>query len=106
MIRIANKKTHRGVGIYVGRPTVLGNPFAIGKDGDRTEVIHKYRHWLWKEMQHKEGRVFQTLLNLTRIARTGNLTLVCWCHPEPCHADVLRACVEYLLGEKTGDGRQ
>lgn len=102
MIHIANKKTHRGEGVYVGRPTVLGNPFVIGKDGDRAEVINKYRHWLWKEMQNKRGQVYAALQNLTRTARNGDLTLVCWCHPEPCHANVLRACVEYLLQTESG----
>ena len=28
---------------YVGRPTALGNPFAIGRDGSRAEVIQLYR---------------------------------------------------------------
>lgn len=102
MIHIANKKTHRDEGVCVGRPTVLGNPFVIGKDGNRAEVISKYRRWLWKEMQNKQGQVYAALQNLLRSARNGDLTLVCWCHPEPCHADVLRACLEYLLQTESG----
>ena len=103
MIRIANKRTHRSAGVYVGRPSTLGNPFVIGKDGDRAAVIQKYRRWLWQEMQHRQGQVYIELQNLLRIARTGDLTLVCWCHPEPCHADVLRACLEYLLQTEAGN---
>ena len=29
--------------IYVGRPSKWGNPFVIGRDGSRDEVIAKYR---------------------------------------------------------------
>lgn len=31
---------------YVGRPSVWGNPYVIGKDGTREEVIAKYREYL------------------------------------------------------------
>jgi hypothetical protein len=57
MIRIENKKTYRGEGIYVGRETpgapgnVLGNPFRIGRDGTREEVVEKYRRWLWEQIK-------------------------------------------------------
>jgi uncharacterized protein DUF4326 len=29
--------------IYIGRPSKLGNPFVIGRDGSRKHVIEKYR---------------------------------------------------------------
>lgn len=32
--------------VYVGRPSKWGNPFAIGRDGTRQEVIDKYRAYL------------------------------------------------------------
>ncbi len=28
--------------VYIGRPGKWGNPFEIGKDGNRAEVIEKY----------------------------------------------------------------
>jgi hypothetical protein len=31
--------------VYVGRPSRSGNPFVIGRDGTRDEVIAKYRAW-------------------------------------------------------------
>ena len=37
---------HRAGAVYIGRPSVWGNPFSIGKDGDREEVIAKYIAWL------------------------------------------------------------
>ena len=64
--------------VYVGRPSLFGNPFVIGKDGTREEVIAKYRDWLLAQPE--------------LIAQLGELrgkTLACWCAPKPCHADVL-----------------
>jgi hypothetical protein len=36
----------RPVGVYVGRPSALGNPFLVGRDGTRAEVVATYRAWL------------------------------------------------------------
>ena len=65
--------------IFVGRPSKWGNPFVIGKDGCREEVIMKYRVYL---RQHEE---------LTKEAKTelAGKNLICFCAPKPCHADVL-----------------
>ena len=30
--------------IYIGRPSKWGNPFVIGRDGNREQVIEKYPH--------------------------------------------------------------
>jgi len=63
MIYIENKKTYRGDGIYVGRKmlgipgSLLGNPFRIGRDGTRSEVISKYRRWLWEQIKLKNEAV-------------------------------------------------
>jgi Domain of unknown function (DUF4326) len=32
--------------VYIGRPSKWVDPFKIGKDGSREEVIQKYRHWI------------------------------------------------------------
>ena len=58
MIRIENKKTFRGAGVYIGRPSLLGNPFQIGTHGTRDEVIAQYRVWLWQQIKEQTA-VFQ-----------------------------------------------
>jgi len=30
-------------------------------------------------------------------ARMGDLTLLCWCAPRACHADILKARIETIL---------
>ena len=90
-IEVKNKKTFKGDGgWYVGRPTALGNPFEIGKDGNRREVIEKYRQWLSDGMSG-DNPCMRAFMNLyDEVARTGELVLVCWCAPQECHADVIK----------------
>jgi hypothetical protein len=66
--------------VYVGRPSKWGNPFKIGKDGNRTEVINKYRMRVINILQFTDSHWLDEL---------KNKDLVCWCVPAPCHADVL-----------------
>ena len=69
--------------ICIGRPSKWGNPFQIGKDGTREEVIEKFRNWiltqpnLLKDLHEIKGK-----------------TLGCWCKPKRCHGDVLVELIE------------
>ena len=82
MCRILNAKqvgTRPAVGrVYVGRPSKWGNPFVIGRDGTRDQVIAKYRAWI----------TCQPAL-LADLNELRGEDLVCWCAPQRCHADVL-----------------
>ncbi len=64
--------------VYIGRPSKWGNPFEIGRDGTRAEVIEKYRAWI-----RTQPRL------LAALGELKGKTLGCWCHPKPCHGDVL-----------------
>lgn len=65
--------------VYIGRPSKWGNPFVIGKDGDRDEVIRQYELML---------RFTAHLMQQARKELRGK-DLKCWCAPLPCHGDVL-----------------
>lgn len=80
-MKVLNKKvdgTPPGA-VYIGRPTKWGNPFVIGRDGGRAEVIAKYKAWLLRNPQ---------LVQAAKHELRGK-SLVCWCAPEACHGDVL-----------------
>lgn len=77
MPRVLNAKTESG-GIYIGRPSKWGNPFAIGKDGTRTEVIAKYEAWLKTQPEL-----------LAALPELRGHDLRCWCAPQKCHGDIL-----------------
>lgn len=90
MIVVANKRKPQGRGIYIGRPSPLGNPFEIGRDGTRAEVIQKYREWIEKAAV-ENPRIRRELEILTGLYREhGSLTLYCWCAPADCHGNVIR----------------
>lgn len=64
--------------LYIGRPSKWGNPFVIGRDGSRADVIAKYRAWI----------VAQPAL-LNALDELRGRDLICWCAPLACHGDVL-----------------
>lgn len=65
--------------VYVGRPSCYGNPFKIGVDGTRIEVITMYEKWLLNQ---------PILIQNVRRELRGKV-LGCHCFPLACHADVL-----------------
>jgi len=66
--------------IYVGRPTIWGNPFRVGVDGIREEVLRKYEEWLRGELVN-HPKMLEPL---------RGKDLACWCPlDQPCHADIL-----------------
>lgn len=71
----------RGI-VRVDRATKWGNPFRIGRNATRTEVIERYRRDLWRRVRAGE-------VDLDELAALDGRDLACWCHPMPCHADVL-----------------
>lgn len=94
-ITVASKRDG-ATGEYIGRPSILGNPFTIGKDGTRDEVVAKYRRWLNDELQVDVSGVPTELKRLKKLADAGDLTLVCWCAPAACHGDVIKSCIEWM----------
>ena len=72
--------------VYCGRPSVFGNPFAIGRDGSREQVIEKYRHYFYFKLNSVPGFKAQVL-------RLQGKRLGCYCKPQACHCDVI---AEYL----------
>lgn len=99
MITVVNRTTYLGEGVYIGRPSLLGNPYRIGKDGVRAEIIAKYRIWLWQQIQERSG-VYRELRRLAEIASSGDLTLICWCKRQDqeiaCHGDLLKAAITWI----------
>jgi hypothetical protein len=78
---VLNKRHLRGPisdAVYIGRPSLWGNPFAIGRDGTRDEVITKFEAWI----------VGKPAL-MARLPELKGKRLICWCAPLPCHGDVL-----------------
>jgi hypothetical protein len=72
--------------VFCGRPSIYGNPFRIGPDGTREEVIEKFKLYFFRRI-HDDVTYAQAIGEL-RGKRIG-----CYCAPLPCHLDVI---VEFL----------
>lgn len=64
--------------VYIGRPSKWGNPFEIGVDGNRDEVIKKFKTYI---LSNKEL--------MKDIVELKGKILGCWCYPNKCHGDIL-----------------
>ena len=84
-MRIYNQKDIRTMEnkVYIGRPSIWGNPYIIGKHGSREDVIAKYEKYL-------ENCPLVT----ARLKELVGRDLVCHCKPKSCHGDVLAKLVE------------
>lgn len=89
-IIIVNKH-HGKSGEYIGRGSPLGNPFIIGKDGSREQVIAKYRVWLNEQIMRRNPVVLDELNRLgNKAIDEKGLALQCFCYPKPCHGEVIK----------------
>ncbi len=80
MPQLYNKKAeYPKEAVYIGRPSIWGNPYEIGRDGNRREVLARYEVWL---EQHSELR------DRAKKELKGK-DLICWCTPLACHGDIL-----------------
>jgi len=99
MIIIGNKK-NGDVGEYVGRPSILGNPFEMESERERDAVIYKYEKWIREKIKTDE----KILAEITRLKKiyeeNGNLTLVCWCSPKKCHAEIIKKIILEMCNVK------
>lgn len=64
--------------VRIDRTSKWGNPFRIGIDGTRDEVIQKYREWILNRPELIE-----------QVPELSGKRLGCWCSPDACHGDVL-----------------
>ena len=92
-IRRKNGKIVQDCSVYIGRDMFMGgwnlkkskwaNPYKIGTDGNRDEVLGKYKKYVTSNT---------SLMN--DLEELRGETLGCWCKPEKCHGDILVELLE------------
>ena len=87
---IVGNKYKEEYDIYIGRGSLWGNPYKIGEDGTREEVIEKYRLYLWEQI--KSGKITKEQLIALQSKRLG-----CFCKPQACHGDIIVKAVEWVI---------
>lgn len=83
MLTTVVDKREKAYDVYIGRGSKWGNPFKIGRDGTRADVIRKYEDYIL-------GRTdLLACLEELRGKRLG-----CFCAPLACHGDILKKLLE------------
>ena len=91
---VVNRRRTQAYDVYIGRPSKWGNPFRIGRDGDRVAVICKFAEWFYAPEQHQ--------LRLDAVAELKDKVLGCWCAPFACHGGVIATFVDtYDAAQRT-----
>ena len=90
--------TRASYDVYIGRPgkgktarqCPWGNPFVLGRDGDRATVLAKYEQWIARQPQL-----------LARLGELRGKRLGCFCRPPEgfhgrvlCHGQILAALAD------------
>jgi hypothetical protein len=87
--------------LYIGRPSILGNPFVICDTQTRNEVIDKYLTWLRNEYLKKD-KVYSLLNELVeRVERNQRVVLECHCKPLKCHGDIIKQAIEAIVVQRS-----
>ena len=81
MTTLVNKRTH-DYDVYCGRGSIFGNPYEIGRDGTREEVIERYRGWF--------NFLLRDPIFVNELKKLKNKRLGCFCVPLKCHAEILK----------------
>lgn len=93
VMAVLNKYHHGGKvppgAVNIMRGTPFGNPFEIGKHGDRAEVVRLFRDLLWRRMQ--DDKAFSE-----QVKALHGRDLCCCCAPAACHGDVLASAAAWL----------
>lgn len=92
--------------VYIGREfdgiklqfeeSVLANPFHLRQGTSRTEIIEKYRRWLYAQVRDFSGAQYTALLEILILKRESDVYLRCWCKPKACHGDVVASAVRWV----------
>lgn len=72
----------------------LGNPYKVGEDGGREEVIEKFREDFYEKLETDEE--FRK-----KVEQLEGTTLACYCKPKACHGDVIK---EYIQNKASTPG--
>jgi len=78
-MKVYKKGTAPDDAVYIGRGSAWGNPYVIGKDGDREMVIMKFIRYAFEKQSMEPAWLIPL----------KNKNLVCFCAPLACHGDVL-----------------
>jgi len=91
--KVSNKDAGDSYDVYIGRGTLWGNPYQMGKEGTRDEVIAKFAYDFERRFVKMPEKFDEN------IEKLRGKTLGCHCKPAACHGDVI---ANYLNSQDDG----
>jgi hypothetical protein len=92
--KVSNKDLGDSYDFYIGRGTLWGNPYQMGKEGTRDEVIAKFAYDFERRFLKLPDQFDEN------IEKLRGKTLGCHCKPAACHGDVI---ANYLNSQDDGE---
>lgn len=89
--KLPNKAISPGT-VYIGRGSMWGNPYVMGRDGDRDDVCDRYERYL-------EHQIAMGHITVEQLASLHGKDLVCFCAPLRCHGDTLVQAAAWAVKE-------
>lgn len=83
LTKVSNRDNGDKYDVYIGRGTLWGNPYQMGKEGTRDEVIAKFAYDFEKRFLKLPDQFD------VNIEKLRGKTLGCHCKPAACHGDVI-----------------
>lgn len=108
-INIVNKKYHTPTDhdFPIHKGTILGNPFTHLPPGKSTqaqffvetrdEAIDKYEEYFKEKIAARDYSFLTELRRLYKMAKKGDVNLVCYCYPSRCHGEIIKKFIEDKL---------
>lgn len=78
--------------VYIGRGSMWGNPFVMGKHGNRDDVCEQHK-------EHLKSQIRSGEVSLEQLAALKGKDLVCFCAPLRCHGDTLVEAADWATKE-------
>lgn len=101
---------------YIGRGSILGNPYthrplqgtmAIYHTRNKEEAIERYSGYFDLMYEHDEKFKYVIDEIYGKYKKGEDIYLACYCHPEPCHGDIITQKLQKrLLKEKIMEAKK
>jgi len=105
MIKVKNKHKSKPDknDIYIGRGSILGNPFThfdLNKTkaefhcNSREESIKNFENYLIDKINKNDPKICDELNRIYLLALKQDINLVCFCKPKSCHGDIIKKILD------------
>jgi len=98
VVNVRNRQEKGEKRVYCGRPSPLGNPYAMRNEKQRNRVCNLYDKHFAKLLKNDDmvmGAEIERLLELHK--EHGDVTLACYCAPKRCHVDTIAEHLNQMI---------